>query len=382
MRSSRLRVLHVLNELKPSGAERMLKVAAQNFRARGIEGHILGTGIQRGSYAAELASAGYRIHHIPFGRSVLFFLRLFVFLRREHFDLVHFHAEGANFWSAMTARFAGQRRLVRTVHSCFEFDGSLRQKRAVQRRLLSWLGIRYVSISRSVADNELRRYGIVTTLIPNWYDSGHFRPPSDSERITARRQFGFADKDVVMVSVGNCNRIKNHGAILEAMTLIPEGSRPKYLHVGTEELDYPERELAITLGVSCNVQFVGAQNDVREALWASDIYVMPSLYEGFGIAALEAISVGLPAVVYDSPGLRDLQDPFPDLKLVKNHRDLSTALLVSTKNMRQRRNEITEKNYEIARSRFGIDAGVERYWKLYQDLVRHAMHEPSQLQHP
>ena len=112
MSDSRLRVLHVLNELKPSGAETMLKVASQKFRARGIEGHILGTGIQGGSFAAELASAGYRIHHIPFGRSVLFFLRLFVFLRREHFDLVHFHAESANFWSALTARFASQRRRV------------------------------------------------------------------------------------------------------------------------------------------------------------------------------------------------------------------------------------------------------------------------------
>lgn len=369
MSDSRLRVLHVLNELKPSGAERMLKVAAQKFRARGGEGHILGTGIQKGSYAAELASAGYLIHHIPFGRSVLFFLRLFVFLRREHFDMVHFHAEGANFWSAMTARLAGQRRLVRTVHSNFNFDGYLRRRRAMQRRLLSWLGVRYVSISPSVADNELHRFGIRTVLIPNWYDSEYFRPPSENERISARQQYGYADKDVVIVSVGNCDRTKNHGAILEAMTLIQEGSRIKYLHLGMEELDHPERELAAALGVSCNVQFVGAQNDVREALWAADIYVMPSLYEGFGIAALEAISVGLPAVVYDSPGLRDLKEPFPDLSLVRNPRDLSTALLAAADSASQRRNEIRSKNYETAHGRFSIDAGVERYWRLYQDLA-------------
>lgn len=369
MSNSRLRVLHVLNELKPSGAEKMLKVAAQSFRARGIESHILGTGIRGGIYAAELANAGYRIHHIPFARSVSFFLKFFLFLRREEFDLVHFHAEGANFWSAMTALLAGQRRLVRTIHSNFEFDGYLRQRRAVQRRLLSWLGVRYVSISPSVAENELRRYEIGTTLIPNWYDSGHFRPPSNSERIAARRRFGFEGNDVVVVSVGNCHRIKNHGAVLEAITQIREGSRPQYLHVGTEELDYPERELAIALKVSRNVRFVGAQNDVREALWASDIYVMPSLREGFSIAALEAISVGLPAVVYDSPGLRDLKEPFPDLTLVKNPTDLSVALLATAESRMQRRNETTTKNYETARSRFGIDVGVERYCQLYQDLA-------------
>jgi hypothetical protein len=122
---------------------------------------------------------------------------------------------------------------------------------------LSWLGVRYVSISPSVSDNELHRYGIETILIPNWYDSKHFRPPSDSERVAARKQFDFEGKDVVMVSVGNCNRTKNHGAILEAMTLAPEGLNLKYLHVCAEERDYPERELAGAQGLR-NVQFVGA----------------------------------------------------------------------------------------------------------------------------
>lgn len=369
MRDSRLRVLHVLNELKPSGAETMLRVAAQSFHARGIEGHILGTGVQNGSYAAELANAGYRIHHIPFARSLSFFLKFFMFLRRQQFDLVHFHAEGANFWSAMAARLAGHGRLVRTVHSCFEFDGYLRQRRAFQRQLLSWLGVRYVSISPSVADNELRRFGIRTILLPNWYDSEHFRPPVNSERVIARQQFGFEDKDLVIVSVGNCNRTKNHGAILEAITQFQEGARIKYLHVGTEEFGHPERELAKLLGISCNVQYVGAQHDVRTALWAADIYVMPSLHEGFGIAALESIAVGLPAVLYDSPGLRDFKEPFPDLTLVKNPGDLATALLATAERTRQRRNAISSKNYEVARSRFGVDAGVDRYCKLYHDLV-------------
>ncbi len=369
MRSSLLRVLHVLNELKPSGAETMLKAAAPHFRARGIECHILGTGIQKGCYAAELQNAGYRIHHLSFGRSALFFLKLFMFLRREQFDLVHFHAEGANFWSVLTALVVGQHRLIRTVHSNFRFDGYLRQRRAVQRRLLSWLGVRYVSISPSVADNERRRYGIGTTLISNWYDSGHFRPPSDSERVAARRHFGFDDNDLVMVTVGNCSRIKNHGDAFEAVKLIPQELRPKYLHVGAEEPGHPERELATKLGVSGNVQFVGAQKDVRGALWASDVYVMPSLYEGFGIAALEAISVGLPAILYDSPGLRDLQESFPDLTLAMNPGELADALLALAKNTRQRRKEIADKNYELARSRFGVDVGVERYWKLYQEVV-------------
>jgi len=172
-----------------------------------------------------------------------------------------------------------------------------------------------------------------------------------------------------MVSVGNCNKTKNHSAILEAMTMIPETVKIQYLHVGMEEQDYPEREQAAAHGVSCNVRFVGAQNDVREALWAADVYVMPSLYEGFGIAALEAISVGLPAVLYDCSGLRDLLEYFPSLRMVSNPKGLSDALLAIGKNTRQQQKAFAEQNYQIACDKFGADAGADQYWNLYHDLV-------------
>ncbi len=56
--SAPLRVLHVLGELRPSGAETMLAVAAPAFAARGVEAEILSTGAAAGPYAARLAEAG------------------------------------------------------------------------------------------------------------------------------------------------------------------------------------------------------------------------------------------------------------------------------------------------------------------------------------
>ena len=74
-------------------------------------------------------------------------------------------------------------------------------------------------------------------------------------------------------------------------------------------------------------RFVGIVDDVRPCLYAADAFVMTSQWEGLGIAALEAMSTALPAVLYNVPGLRDL---LPDGKggLIEPHADsLVEALL-------------------------------------------------------
>jgi len=356
-----LRVVHVLGELRASGAETMLRAGARHFASHGIESHILATGPTIGDYAPRLANAGYVLHHIPFEPARWFFPRLLAFLAKHRYDVVHVHAERASFWTTLTAFISGHARVIRTVHNNFQFDGNLRVRRELQRRLLARLGVRYVSISSSVARNEKDRYRIDTVLIPNWFDSEHFRPPSSTERASARRVLGYGPDDKVVVSVGNCNPIKNHVAVLEALTRIPVERRPRYLHVGGEEPGCPERSLARRLGVADHVQFVGSLSDAREALWAADAYVMPSHFEGFSIAALEALGVGLPAIVSDAPGLRDLREWFPDLQLVNGVDELATALArpVSPADDQPAR----------AREQFGCADGVTRYVTLYREVA-------------
>jgi hypothetical protein len=53
------------------------------------------------------------------------------------------------------------------------------------------MGIRMVSVSVSVRDNERARFGLETTVIPNWYDSGRFRPPAPDRDIPPAGRSGF-----------------------------------------------------------------------------------------------------------------------------------------------------------------------------------------------
>jgi glycosyltransferase involved in cell wall biosynthesis len=361
-----LRVLHVLGELRPSGAETMLEVAAPLFAQAGVTGEILSIGSEPGPFARRLAKAGYRIHHVPFHKSPAFFRRIFRLLRTGY-DVVHLHVERAPFWISLTAMAAGVPTILKTIHNCFAFTGNLRLRRKVQRHLMARFGVRQVAVSPSVRDTERSHFGLETEIIGNWFDAARFEPPGEAERQAARRALVCADGDVVMVSVANCNDFKNHGELLRALALLPPGKRPLWLHVGAEEGGRPEWELARTLGVADRVRFVGSLDDVRTALHAADAFVMPSLREGLPISALEAMATGLPAILTDVPGLRDLRPLFPGVIWAEpSARPLAEALLAFVSLDPESRRHLSRDHSAIVRRAYDARAGVESYVRIYR----------------
>ncbi len=367
MTNRALRVLHVLAELKPSGAETMLVAAAPLFRAQGVEAEVLSTGATTGPFAECLESAGYRIHHIPFYRAPGFFSKELRLMQMGRYDVIHLHCEGANFWHGLIALSARPKVILRTIHNAFAFTGNLQWRRGMQRHLLHRLGIRHVAISASVRDTELRYYRLPTNLVWNWYDSVRFTATSPEARAAARVSFGISDDDFVIASVGNCSSVKNHGAVIKAMAILPAGNRPVYLHAGIEEDGQPEQVLARELGVVDRIRFLGGVIDVLPLLQAADAFVMPSRYEGFGISAIEAVATGLPALFADVAGLRDFRDDFPGLVYTGTSPAEVVAGLSTLMHMLPSQRAAIHQQYpETARHLFGVERGVRDYVQLYR----------------
>ena len=362
-----MRVLHVLGELRHSGAEMMLAAAGPSFAARGVESEIMSTGADVGSLAPGLASAGYGIHHAPFAKRPAYFLRVYRAMRAGRYDVIHLHTERANFWFGIVAVAARPARVVRTIHNVFSFEGRLRRRRGSQRRILHRLGVIHVACSESIQRNELARFGLEARLVPNWYDSRRFFIRNAEQRVRARGALGLADDDVVLVSVGNCSDVKNHSALITAISQGAGSNRLAYLHVGAEEPGDPERVLATELGVAERVRFLGPVDDVSSVFAASDLFAMPSKYEGFPIAVLEALACGVPALLSDVPGLRDFRELYPGLAYADPTPESIAAAL--DRLLRVPADEIraaAEGYADITLRRFGLETGVERYLRLYE----------------
>jgi len=307
------RVLHIMSSLEPSGMEMMLLASADQWALHGVTCDILSTASTLGSMAPRLQKAGYSIFHAPFRSShphvpSLAFLRRFLRLCRERqYDVVHIHTEAGPPVYALLSRLAGVPRLALTVHNTFRFRGLLRLRKSLERRLIRLLGGRYGMVSEAVARCEQEVFHNHGTLVLNWIDPERFMPPSLEERLAARASLSLPPTTHVLLSVGNCNHAKNHPALLHAMAALDCPSELLYLHVGREQQGRPERDLATHLNQTHRVRFCGSQQDIRTYLWASDLFVMPSLHEGLAIAPLEAIASGCPVLLGRVAGLIDFE---------------------------------------------------------------------------
>jgi glycosyltransferase involved in cell wall biosynthesis len=360
-----MRVLRVLYELRPSGVEANLRATAPDWRAHGIDIDILATGPEFGPYAPILAEAGYRVRHLPQEPVARFVREYIAMLRRERYDLVHVQTEQGNIATVGLARLTGTR-VVRSAHNVFNFQGALRVERTIQRALLRAMGVTHVAVSTSVAKSEWRNFRNPTVRIFNGFDDRRFHPPTSAARAAARSAVHVADDEFLIVTVGNCSPDKNHGVVLEALPLL-QATRPvRYLHVGAEEPGSPERDLARRLGIADAVEFLGQRGDVDRLLHAADCYVMPSLREGLSNAALEGLACGLPAVLSDVPGMRDLRDVVPGITwTAPEPQALAKALDELNGTDPAVRAQLGARSAAATREHFAMAHHVSRYVELY-----------------
>jgi len=305
-----LRVLHILNELRHSGAETALAQMAPHAAADGVDAEILAV-VEDGAgpYAANMRACGYTIHELRFIRDFRFPLRAFAFFRAHRFDIVHIHCERASFWLAAAAWLAGARRIVRTVHGYFRYEGAMHLRRKFQRGIARRVfGVRTTAVSSWVADNEDSRLGNPAQTVPLCVNVDAFRPPSPDARVTARRAFGVADGEICVAIVGACDPVKAHDIAFAALARASRTGLPiRVLHAGTGPTEADERAQVAELGVAERVVFLGARDDVPAILAASDVFLMPSRIETLGLAAVEAMAAGLPCVLGAGTGMEALR---------------------------------------------------------------------------
>jgi len=355
-----LKLLHILNEINFSGAEVMLNLAAPLFKQNGIELHALSTGNNRGNYAHALEKAGYKIHHIKFVKNPKYFWRFYKEIKKENFDVVHIHPERAFIWHALLAKLAGAKLIVRTVHSIFNFKGILRIKKYIARWFArTILKVKFHSISDSVELFEKQNFSNPTKKIYNWTDESKFYPlTSTDEKKKIRQQIGVGEDRFVVISVGACSPVKRHDVIIEALkTLTEKEQNIIYLHLGSGELLNEEIQLAERIGVKDYIIFAGQKENVRDYLVASDAFIMVSKYEGLGNTALEAAFCGLPLLVYDTYGLRDVVIDGYNGILLKDLNELGEKIL-ELYNSPKLRKTYSENSIKLAKEKFSMEKSV------------------------
>jgi len=183
---------------------------------------------------------------------------------------------------------------------------------ALEGRMFADPNLRRVRVmSRRGAAELARRYGLAEgrlSVIPHGVDCARFDlRRREAARSAVRSRHGLGGSEPVAVLVGSNFELKGLGFALRAMAAlkVAGGVPPRLLVLGKGSAAR-HRRLAERLGLGGRVVFVGLTEQAADYLLAADYFLLPSLYETFGLAILEAMAAGLPVVVSAACGAAEL----------------------------------------------------------------------------
>jgi len=163
--------------------------------------------------------------------------------------------------------------------------------------------------SRMVKDDIARRFGLAgekLQVIYSGVDLDAFHPRLRVEQGQAlRTKVGVGETVPVILFVGSGYERKGVPTLLRALSRMQRSDARLWV-VGRDKDEMLMRKLAQTLGVDQRVLFLGAQTDVKPFYGAADVFALPTLYDPFPNAALEALACGLPLVTTTTCGAAEL----------------------------------------------------------------------------
>lgn len=132
-----------------------------------------------------------------------------------------------------------------------------------------------------------------------------------------REELDLTEENIVLLSVGELNKNKNHSIVIKALAKI-NNPNIYYLICGQGNLKEELQGLIKKLNLEKNVKFLGFRKDIYELCKISDIFVFPSKREGLSVALMEAICCNLPIICSNIRGNNDLVENEINGFLVKN----------------------------------------------------------------
>ncbi|MDR7418897.1 MAG: glycosyltransferase family 4 protein [Armatimonadota bacterium] len=352
------------------------------------------TGISApGPWAEALVKAG--VAHVPLpslsrawtpGSDLRAFAALVRLFRAHRFDIVHTHNPKTGVFGRIAARVAGVPVVVNTVHGLYGIDGG-RARRAL------FLGLERLAAAcsdfefcQSAEDLDLlRRLRIVrperSQFIGNGVDLGRFDPDT-VDRAGARAVLGIGEDEVVVGTVGRLVWEKGYREFFAAAEAVRR-ARPdvRFVVVGphddTKE-DVVPRTVTDDLERRGVVRFFGLRDDMPALYRAMDIFALASYREGFPRSAVEAAAMGLPMVLTDIRGCREVVDDGRNGFLVpaRDARALAAAILRLAGDAALRR-RFGDANRERAVAQFDERRIIGQVLQVYHRLLAERSRTPA-----
>lgn len=374
MVEDRIKILMLIDNFDPGGAQTLLIDLVKDLDKNKFEVVIIPLRKPK-AFTDALANSGARIVELSGGKYNPFkLLSLIRLISTERVDVVHTHLTVSRFLGVIAGALGGAKRIFSHDHSGDEY---LRKKKWMAKlafypldRMLMRFTDKVLAVSEAIAAFNIDYKKIPdqkVAICHNWIDVDRFSPePNDRREL--RQMWHIPEGAFVVGAVGRLNHQKGYRYFVKAAAeVLAVAPKTIFVVVGAGEELLPLNQLVQSLKIAHAFHFPGFYPDVERVYPVFDLFVLPSLYEPFGLVVLEAMAAGLPVIASATGGVVEIIEDKRNGLLVPpgDSKALAQGIINLMENLEGIAEPMTDQAKQLLRDKFDRNAAISRIEALY-----------------
>lgn len=295
--SNPIRILHIVQRMEAGGTQSFLMNLYRNIDRSKVQFDFLVEYEEKEFYDDEIISLGGKIYYTNFRKTLnlIKFRRTMSDILKEHpeYKIVHIHATAIGKICTDVARKCGVKTIIAHTHNNSAVKDWKYYPKILLRKLYTNGPTDFFACSEDAGRYTFKNKKF--TVIYNAIDIDKFLF-NQEVRENFRKELNIEDKFVIG-NIGRLHEQKNQSFLIDIFYEIQKNKdNAILLIIGKGPLENELKEKVSNLGINNKVYFLGNRKDVERIYQGMDVFVLPSLFEGLGIVAVEAQVSGLPVV--------------------------------------------------------------------------------------
>jgi glycosyltransferase EpsF len=303
------RVLHIVSAMDRGGAETLLMNVYRNLDRSKLQFDFVTHRSDKGNFDDEIRTLGGKIFCVPsLGNAgpISYVKKLNEIMSSNSYIAIHSHTDYQSGFPSLAAKIAGiPHRICHSHSNNWPMNDSFKQKLLLKglQSIIKFSATQYCSCSQEAGaflfgQNAVDRNQV--TILKNGIDLSQYLDETTT-KTSVIRELRLTEDAKIIGHVGKFSRSKNQAFILQVLKqLVNKDKRYVALLVGDGPLKGRIEQEAENMDLSKHVRFLGVRSDIPRLMKAFDVFLFPSIFEGFGIVTVEAQISGTPCIISDS----------------------------------------------------------------------------------
>ena len=296
-----MKIVHVINSLAVGGAEKLLLDMLPLLNKKGVKSDLILLSADDSFFSKSISNnINFNVINLNFKSpyNPLVLIKLLKYTR--HYDVIHSHLFPAFYFIALIKVFNKSLKIILTEHNSHNFRSKYKLLHKLDMFVFSLYDI-IISISEDV---EKRLVSLncsnKSILIPNGINIDLYKQakPADLSVFNNNVNVNF------IIQVSSFRSQKDQETLIKSLQYLPRNINLLLVGEGPEK--HKHEIIVSKLKLQNRVFFLGARIDIPNLIKASDVVVLSTNYEGFGLAIVEGMAAGNPCIGSDVDGLREV----------------------------------------------------------------------------